>query len=467
MEKKNIVTMTDSYKMGHWQQYPENTEVVYSYFEARKGAKFDETTFFGLQYLLKEYLEGQVVTTEKIDFAEKLAAIHFGNDYVFNRARWDYIVEKHDGKLPVRIKAVAEGTPIPVDNVLMTVENTDPECYWLTNHLETMLTWVWYPSTVATLSRSVKKMVAKYLEETADNLDGLPFKLHDFGFRGATCNEAARLGGAGHLLNFLGTDTVGAMELALMYYDADINSLAFSVPATEHSVMTSLGEKGEADMFKRILDKYPTGTVSVVSDSYNIYQAVEKYVGGYFKEEILNRDGVFVVRPDSGDPVSTVMKLLYILSDKFGYTVNTKGYKVLNPSTRIIWGDGINKDGIDSILNEMKNENWSTDNICFGMGGGLLQKDVNRDTQRFAFKCAAQKRGGVWHDVQKMPIDKSKASKKGKLALIKLEGAHGSTYKTLQECDGPVEGDLLETVFLNGEIVKEYTFDEIRANAAL
>ena len=469
MEKTNIVTMTDSYKMGHWQQYPEGTEYVYSYFEARNGAKFDETTFFGLQYLLKEYLEGTVVTTEKIDFAEKLAKVHFGNDYIFNRSRWDYIVEKWDGKLPVRIKAVPEGTPVPVNNVMMTVENTDPNCYWLTNHLETMLTWVWHPSTVASLSRTTKQMIAKYLQETADNLDGLPFKLHDFGFRGVAGNEAARLGGAGHLVNFMGTDTVGAMELALMYYDADINSLAFSVPATEHSVMTSLGEEGEADMYKRVLDKYPTGILSVVSDSYDIYRATAKYVGEYFKEEILNRDGVFVVRPDSGDPVETVMRLLYILMDKFGGEVNSKGYKVLNPKVRLIWGDGINLEGITQILEAMKEEFWSADNIVFGMGGGLLQK-VNRDTQRFAFKCSAQCRNGVWYDIQKTPLDESKKSKAGKLALIKegdvyrtIESVQPELYSTLYE----VTGDVLETVFLNGEIVKEYTFDEVRKNASL
>ncbi len=466
MKTQNIVTMTDSYKMGHWQQYTDNTEYVYSYFEARKGARFDKTTFFGLQYLMMEYLEGVVVTKEKIDFAEKLVTAHLGSDTIFNRARWDYIVEEHGGKLPVRIKAVPEGSVIPTNNVLMTVENTDPKCFWLTNHLETMLTWVWYPSTVASLSRTTKEMLAKYLEQTSDSMEGLMFKLHDFGYRGVSGYEAAKLGGAGHLVNFLGTDTVGAMELAMFYYDADMDNIGFSVPATEHSVMTSLGEEGESDMYKRVLEKYPTGILSVVSDSYDIYRATEKYVGEYFKEEILNRDGVFVVRPDSGEPVETVMRLLYILGEKFGYEVNTKGYKVLNPSVRLIWGDGIDYDGIKEILTEMVSELWSTDNIVFGMGGGLLQK-VNRDTQRFAFKCSAQKRGGVWYDIQKKPLDESKKSKSGKLALVKVVGSHGCGYETIENCYEEREDDLLQTVYLNGDIVKKYKFDEIRANASL
>jgi len=428
--KSNIVTMTDSYKMTHFAQYPENTQKVYSYFEARKGAKFDKTVFFGLQYLLKEYLEGTVVTKEDVDAAEKIAAVHFGNPDIFQRKRWDYIIEKYDGRLPVEIKAVPEGTPVPVDNVLMTVENTDPNCFWLTNHLETMLTWVWHPSTVATLSRETKGIIKAYLEKSADNLNLLPFKLHDFGFRGVSGREAAGLGGAGHLVNFMGTDTIHAMEVAMKYYYANLNTLAFA------------------------------------SDSYDIFNAAENILGEELKEQVLTRDGVTVVRPDSGDPVSTVMKLLEILGKKFGTDINEKGYLELNPKVRLIWGDGIDIEGITSILEAMVSNTWSADNITFGMGGGLLQK-VNRDTQRFAFKCSAQKRDGVWYDIQKTPIDMSKASKKGKLALIKLEGAHGSAYKTLQECDGPVKGDLLETVFKNGEIVKEWTFDEIRDNAKL
>lgn len=457
---KNIVTLTDSYKFGHWNQYPKGTETVYSYFEARKGAEFDYTVFFGLQYFLKEYLEGAVVTREKIDAAAKLAEKHFGNPKIFNRAMWEHILNEHGGKLPVRIRAVPEGTPVPIDNVLMTVENTCPECYPLTNHLETLLSQVWAACTVATLSRNVKEMIKKYLEDTADTIDPLAFMLHDFGFRGVSSVEAAGICGAGHLVNFMGTDTVKAIETAMEYYGADV--CAYSVPATEHSVMTSLGPDGEEKIFEKLLEEYPTGILSIVSDSYDIFRTAREIIGTKLKDKILARDGVLVVRPDSGDPVDTVLRLLEIFAEKFGATVNIKGYKLINPKVKVLWGDGLDIDKIHAILSAMRVAGWAANNIAtFGMGGGLLQK-INRDTQRFAFKCCAQKREGKWFDIFKNPIDKTKTSKKGKLALYKV----GNEYKTVTATTFN-DQDVLQTVFEDGVIVKQYTFDEVRKNATL
>ena len=460
----NIITLTDSYKCGHYNQYPEGTEGVYSYFESRNGAKFDTTVFFGLQYYLKKYLAGVVITEEKIVKAKALVDAHLGEGN-FNEKMWRHILENHGGKLPVRIRAVPEGTPVPVSNVLMTVENTDPLCAPLTNHLETILTHSWSASTVATLSRETKKMLKVYLEATSDTLDGLNFMLHDFGARGVSSVESGAFCGAGHLVNFMGTDTISAIELAMDYYSADV--CAYSVPATEHSVMTALGPEGEVKVLERLLDKYPTGILSVVSDSYDIYGFVKNYVCGKFKTRILERDGVFVVRPDSGDPVSTVIALLNILEEGFGTTVNSKGCKVLNPKVRVIWGDGIDYDGIGKILHSMKENLWSAENIVFGMGGGLLQK-INRDNQRFAFKCSAQKRDGKWYDIYKDPIDKSKMSKKGKLALTRELNGIILTYKTIEQYDeNDDENNILEIVFEDGELVREYTFNEIRKNAEL
>jgi len=459
---ENIAVLSDSYKFLHYSMYPEGTESVYSYFEAREGATFEETVFFGLQYYLKKYLEGVVVTPEKVKFAEALAAKHFGNEEYFNKAGWQRILDEHGGKLPVRIRAVPEGTPVPISNVMMTVENTDPECYWLTNFLETILTHVWSASTVATLSRHVKKMMARYIEKTAETDAGLPFMLHDFGFRGVSSVESAAFSGAGHLVNFLGTDTVAAIVCAMEYYNTDV--CAFSVPASEHSIMTAYGADGERKIIQRLLEKFPTGILSVVGDSYDIFRTTEELVCGEFKDAILAREGVYVVRPDSGDPVETVIRLLAILGAKMGFTTNVKGYYVLNPKVRVIWGDGLDYTMIENILRAMAKAGWSAENIVFGMGGGLLQK-INRDTQRFAFKSCAQKRDGVWYDIYKDPMDKSKVSKKGRLALEKVEGAHGATYRTVQESEA--ENDILQTVFENGEVVKEYTFEEVRNNAAL
>ena len=469
---KNILTQTDSYKLNHWNQYPEGTEVVYSYLESRKGAEFEATPFFGLQYILKRYLAGVVVTQGKIEQAAVLCKAHFGNEAYFNRKGWEYILKTHAGKLPLRIKAVPEGTPVTVSNVLMTVENTDTNVPWLTNYVESLLTHVWYPSTVAALSRSTKEMFKRFLDKTSDNPGAINFMLHDFGYRGVSSDESACMGGAGHLLNFLGTDTVPAMEFAIDWYGASLDGLAYSVAATEHSIMTARGPQGEDEILDNLLLKYPRGILSVVSDSYDIYNFVENLVCGKFKNRILARDGVFVVRPDSITPThrtpeAETLWILQTLANNFGYTENSKGFMVLNPKVRCLWGDGIDKAGIKRILHTITEAGFSAENMVFGMGGGLLQK-VNRDTQRFAFKSSAQCRNGVWHDIYKQPKDLSKASKRGKLALIQDEEGN---YLTSREQDlnpnaGP-NANLLKTVFENGELVRTITFAEVRENAKL
>jgi nicotinamide phosphoribosyltransferase len=463
---KNIITQTDSYKLSHWNMYPEGTEYVYSYFESRKGAKFEKTPFFGLQYILKKYFTGVVVTQAKIDQAAALCKAHFGNDQYFNRKGWEYILKTYGGKLPIRIKAVPEGTPVTVNNVLMTVENTDPKVPWLTNYVESILTHVWYPSTVAALSRSTKEMIAGFLDRTSDNPAAISFMLHDFGYRGATTDEAAGIGGAAHIINFLGTDTVPAMEFAMDYYDASLDGLAYSIAATEHSIATARGIEGEDAILDDLLNKYTTGGLATVADSFDVYNYVENLVCKKYKNRILNREGFFVVRPDSITPLhptpeAETLWIVQTVANHFGYTYNSKSFMVINPKIRVLWGDGIDKDGIEKILTTLAAAGFAAENVAFGMGGGLLQK-VNRDTQRFAFKSSAQCRGGVWHDIFKMPKDLSKASKKGRLALTK----EGNTFNTVRQ-ELAKGNDILETVFENGEIVKEITFDAVRKNAAL
>lgn len=469
----NLILMTDSYKLTHFDQYPPNTDGVFSYFESRNGAKYPHTLFFGLQYLLKRYLDGPVITAEKIDEAEALAVAHMGSDKMFNRAGWERILNKHGGYLPLKIRAVPEGTLVPVSNVLMTVENTDPDCYWLTNYIETLLTHVWYPSTVATLSYEVKRMIWRYLKTTGSegSLGGLPFMLHDFGYRGTTSEEAAAIGGAAHLVNFKGTDTLAAMRLAHEFYGASYDDLAFSVPATEHSIMTARGREGELDVLDQLLDNYPTGILSVVSDSYNIYDFVTAVCSR--ADQILNRDGVFVVRPDSPtdnhQPAELTAWIVRKLEESFGSSVvrsESNGeveFRALDSHVRVLWGDGIGPDGIDRILDTLKFGGYSAENMVFGMGGGLLQRDIDRDTQRFAFKSSAQRQaGGEWHDVTKEPLDPTKRSKGGRLALIHTEGApHFATVRE-EEHKG---ANLLHPVFDSGVLLNEQTFSEIRARA--
>lgn len=455
---KNICIMTDSYKFTHYNMYPHDTTKIYSYFESREGAKYPYTVFFGLQYLLKEYFIGRVVDFEYIRKAEALVNSHFVMK-IFNRDMWTYIVNKHQGRLPLRIRAVPEGMPVPIRNVMMTVENTDDKCPSLTNFCETILTHIWSASTVATASRECKVMMKKYLQETSDDLSCLDFMLHDFGYRGVSCPEAGAFCGAGHLLNFLGTDTFGAIDLVMQYY-GPIPMPAFSVRATEHSIMTSLGKDGEALIMEKILGDNPDGILAWVIDSYD-YREFIRIAGTKFKERILARNGKLVFRPDSGDPVKTSLDVVTMLSEYFGYSVNQKGYKVLNPKIGMLWGDGIDFEGIKNILEEFKNSGFSASNIVFGMGGGLLQK-INRDTQMNSFKCSYIERDGKGYDVSKSPIGSSfKQSKKGKLKLVNGECG----LKTVDEKESGE--DLLEDVFVNGKLVRNHLFSDIRENAKL
>jgi nicotinamide phosphoribosyltransferase len=469
--QENIVLLADAYKYSHHKLYYPGTTKIYSYLESR-GGQFNETVFFGLQYFLKHYLEGKVITKEKIDAAEDLLKQVFGRNDVFDRSKFDYILNKYDGRLPVRIKAVPEGTVVPVNNVLMTIENTDPECFWLTNFLETLLMQVWYPNTVATLSREAKKIVEEYFEETAadSSKPAIDFVLNDFGFRGVSSVESAGLGGAAHLINFMGSDTIMGSVLAQRYYNAQ-KVYGLSVPATEHSVCTLLGEAGELDVFKHILKAFPTGIVACVSDSFDIFRACSEYWGTELKELVLNRDGVLVIRPDSGDPVFTLLKVFDILFNKFGYTINEKGYKVLPPQVRVLQGDGINVQAIRSIYGALKVNGISAENLVLGMGGALLQK-VDRDTQKFAFKCSYAEVNGKAVDVQKNPLEidghgkliqSFKKSKAGQLKLIRTEEG----LQTVRKETAPGSEDQMVTVFENGELFNQVSFEEIRERAVV
>lgn len=465
MDPNNIILATDSYKLTHWKQYPEGTERVYSYFESRQGAEHVYTVFFGLQYILRHYLAGQVVTRERIEEADGLARAHFGTD-LFNYEGWKHILDDHNGYLPLRIRAVPEGTRIPVSNVLMTVENTCPHCFWLTNAVESLLTHVWYPSTVATRSHAALKMIGSYVEKTGGDPAGIPFMLHDFGYRGASSHESAAIGGAAHLLASRGTDTLPAMLLAINDYGATLDSLAFSVPATEHSVMTSLGREGEAELVANLLDKYPKGILSVVGDSYDIYNFTTT-VGTRFHDEVVSRDGKFVVRPDSGDnPAAQMVDLSHNLWAHFHGTTNEAGYKVFDPHVGLLWGDGLESPAIEEILEATGDAGYAAENYVFGQGGGTLQK-VNRDMQRFAFKCSAQMRDGEWVDIFKDPLDSSKVSKRGRMAL---ERNHStglfSTTPLYGEGTGDSPANLLKTVFEDGHCLGYIDFEEARENMA-
>lgn len=461
ISETNPLLLTDSYKVSHWKQYPVGTSRVFSFFESR-GGEFDSVTFFGLQYLLKRYFEDVVITQDMIDEAAEEFALHFGDATLFNRAGFEYIRKAHGGRLPLSIKAVPEGLTVPTGNVLMTIENTDSNLPWLTNYAETLLSQVWYPSTVCTLSRAMRSVVMHWLSVTGDP-SLIDFKVHDFGFRGSTSVESAGIGGAAHLVNFRGTDTLQALRVARKYYGERM--AGHSIPAAEHSTITSWGREHEVDAFRNMLTQFPTGLVAVVSDSFNVYDACRNLWGKELRNEVLERDGMLIVRPDSGPPPFVVMKVLETLGDAFGTETNAKGYKVLNPKVRVIQGDGIDLGMLDHVLCVTADYGWSADNLAFGSGGGLLQK-VDRDTQKFAFKCSAIERSGVWHDVMKDPVtDPGKRSKAGRLTLIKTEDGYAT--KRIQETGLDRDTIVLKEVFRDGKLLINQDFAAIRANALL
>lgn len=455
----NIILMADSYKYSQYLQYPEGTEYVYSYIESR-GGKFDTTVFFGAQMFIQEYLQDLRITRDMVDEAEWIITAH---GEPFNREGWDYIIDVLDGVLPIKIRAVPEGMVIPVKNVLVDIINTDPRCGWLTSFMETMLLQaIWYPVTVATNSREIKKVILDALERTGTPED-IAFKLHDFGYRGVSSQESAGIGGVAHLVNFMGTDTVRALLYARKYYGADM--AAFSVPAMEHSTVTSWGRENEVDSYRNMVKKCgkPGGIVSAVSDSYDIFNACKLW-GTELKQDIIDSGATLVVRPDSGDPAAVVLRCLQILDEHFGSTINAKGFKVLN-NVRVLQGDGITIESIGLILDTAIAKGFSADNLVFGQGGALLQI-VNRDQQRFAMKCSAIRINGEWRDVFKDPItDKGKQSKKGRLKLIEVDGV----LQTVREDDTAfVEVDnVLQDVLIGNTACNPQTLDEIRQRAVV
>lgn len=464
----NVLLNTDSYKASHWLQYPPGTDAAFFYVESRGGV-YDRTVFFGLQAILKQHL-GRPITHADIDEARELYAAH---GEPFNEAGWRDIVDRLGGHLPVRIRAVPEGTVVPTHQALVTIESTDAQAYWVPSYLETLLLRVWYPVTVATISWHAKQTIRQFLERTSDDPAGqLPFKLHDFGARGVSSAQSAAIGGCAHLVNFLGTDTVSGLLAARAFYHAPM--AGFSIPAAEHSTITSWGREREVDAYRNMLTQFakPGAIVAVVSDSYDIFHAIREHWGKTLKDEVIASGATVVIRPDSGDPVAVVHECLELLDEAFGHTVNGKGYKVLN-HVRVIQGDGINPTSIRAILERVTSAGYATDNVAFGMGGALLQQ-LNRDTQKFALKCSAARVDGRWIDVWKDPVtDKGKQSKRGRMTLLRHR-EYGS-FRTvpvapdaasLAEVEKPAGfDDALETVWENGRLVRDWTFEEIRARA--
>ncbi len=442
----------DSYKHSHYLQDPPGTTGAGFYLSSR-GGLFPSTAFFGLQRFLKEEL-AEPVTLEQIDYASSAYPRH---GTPFNREGWLRVLEKHKGYLPLRIRAVKEGSIVPSGNVLLDVRATDPELSWVGGWVETQMVRGWAPISICTKSYYGKRIIFKHLLRSSDDpLAELPFKLHDFGGRAVTCRQHAGIGGMSHLVNFMGTDTFMGVLYAEGYYGEPM--AGFSIPAAEHSTACKWGRSREKEFYRHMFKAFgKNGAVwACVSDTYDLYDTVENTWGGELGQEIAKSGSTVVVRPDSGEPVEVVLKCLNILDRKVGTEKNKKGFKVLPSWVRLIQGDGVGLESMDEILEEMERQGFSASNIAFGMGGELQQKGLNRDTNKFAYKCWSATIDGTEHEIFKDPAtDHGKRSLAGQHSLI-LENGLFSTVK------GELPGNQLEPVWDTGVVLRDQAFSEVR-----
>lgn len=481
------VLLKDGYKVDHRRQYPPGTTMIYSNLTPRRSRipGVDEVVAFGFQYFVEEYLIRQF----KKNFFDRpldevLASYARRITNYLGSVEVDHIEALHRlGYLPLRIKAVPEGTLVPMRVPMLTIRNTHPDFFWLTNMLETLMANVlWLPCTSATTALRYRRAFEQFAVSTGADREFIPWQGHDFSFRGLPGVEAAMLSGAAHLLSFTGTDTIPAIDFLEEYYEADSDEelVGGSVPATEHSVMCMGLEDGELETFERLLKLYPTGIVSVVSDSWDFWRVLTEYLPK-LKDEIMQRDGKLVIRPDSGDPYlilcgenswSSVGNgsasqarrkgAVETLWDLFGGTTTSTGHKVLDPHIGLIYGDSITPDLQVNILSGLAQKGFASSNVVFGIGSYTYQY-TTRDTYGFAIKSTFGVRNGIGQSIFKEPAtdDGLKNSARGLLYV----GADDNGKLFLEEdvnWNREDEG-VLRTIFFNGEPRNLQTLEEIRA----
>jgi nicotinamide phosphoribosyltransferase len=479
--RTNPFLLTDYYKVGHVFQYPEKTELVYSNLTPRNSRlkDVDDMVFFGLQYFLKEYLLNyfnqhffQQPKEKVIQEYKRRISTSLGTGL----PTYEHLEKLHDlGYLPIKIKALPEGSKVPMRVPCITLVNTKAEFYWLTNFLETLLSAiVWQPCTSATIAHTYRKLLDKYAVETGMPADFVQWQGHDFSFRGMSSLETAVLSGMGHLLSFSGTDTIPAIDALEEYYNANADKelIGGSVAATEHSVMCSGSKDGELETFKRLITKvYPDGIVSIVSDTWDLWKVCTEYLPA-LKSTILARNGKVVIRPDSGNPVKIICGdpdgktiqekkgVVELLWDVFGGSITDKGYKLLDPHIGAIYGDSINLERAEAICEVLKAKGFASQ-VVFGIGSFTYQYNT-RDTFGTAMKATYVVIDGEGREIFKNPItdDGTKKSATGLLSVKKENNKFVLYDKVSWEEEAKSE---LKTVFKDGKMVKEYSLAEIRA----
>ena len=482
----NPLLLTDGYKTSHNKQYPEGTTLVYSNFTPRsnkyapKGC--NEVVVFGTQMVMMQLHE-----TFKKDFFDKPKdevcgemkrelSMYLGMDYDVS-----HFEQLHDlGYLPINVKSLPEGTKAPIKVPVMTIYNTHPDFYWITNYLETILSnLMWKPMTSATIAYQYRKVLTKWMEKTdSSNHQFIDWQGHDFSMRGMDSVEAVISSGLGHLTSFSGTDSLPTIYGARKYYGAQ-GFIAGSVPATEHSVMCAGGKEDEVETFRRLLNTYPTGILSVVSDTWDLWKVCTEHVVT-LKEEIMARDGKLVIRPDSGDPVHILCGysgkegdeyvdpttpegkgVIELLWDVFGGTVNSQGYKVLDPHIGAIYGDSITIDRANEICSRLEAKGFASTNVVLGIGSFTYQYNT-RDTFGFAMKATYVEVDGVGREIFKDPItdDGTKKSATGLLCVEKLPDNSIGLYDKVSW--NTEDTGLLQIIYKDGEFFNTTTLTEIR-----
>lgn len=481
--------LCDFYKISHREQYPEGTQKIYSTWTPRTSRieGIDSVIAFGFQAFVQEYLvdyfNENFFERDIDDCAQEYTRVIKATLGIDNPPV-EHIRDLHKlGYLPLRIKAVREGTRVPIRVPMLTIENTREKFFWVTNYIETLMsTSLWQMSTSATIASEYKRILTKYAEETGGPAGFVQFQAHDFSMRGMGSLEAAKYSGAAHLLSFVGTDTIPGILFLEEFYGADVEEelVGTSIPATEHSVMCAYGQD-EIASYKRLLNEvYPKGFFSVVSDTWSLWDVLTKTVPA-LKKEILARDGKMVIRPDSGDPVKIVLGdpdaederakkgVIKILWEIFGGTTNEKGFKELDPHIGVIYGDAITLERCEAICKGLKEAGYASTNMVFGVGSYTYQHNT-RDTFGFALKSTYAKINDEEKFLFKDPItDRGiKKSLTGMVVVGEVETVGGkmrmavSDHHTEKSRKSMQKADYLEDIFLDGEVKRTQTLAEIR-----
>lgn len=480
----NPLLLTDGYKTSHNKQYPEGTTLVYSNFTPRsnkyapKGC--NEVVVFGSQMVmmqLHEMFQKDFFSKPKDEVCGEMKqelSMYLGGDYDVS-----HFEALHDlGYLPINVKSLPEGSKAPIKVPVLTIYNTHPDFYWVTNYLETILSnLLWKPMTSATIAHQYRKVLTEWMLKTdKSNHQFIDWQGHDFSMRGMDSVEAVISSGLGHLTSFMGTDSLPTIYGARKYYGAE-GFICGSVPATEHSVMCAGGKEDEIETFRRLLNTYPSGILSVVSDTWDLWKVCTEHVVT-LKEEILARDGKLVIRPDSGDPVDILCGsiitpiwegekylpeykgVIELLWDVFGGTVNEQGYKVLDPHIGAIYGDSITIDRANEICSRLEAKGFASTNVVLGIGSFTYQYNT-RDTFGFAMKATYVEVNGEGREIFKDPITDD-GTKKSATGLLRITtGEDGYKLVDRQTWAGE-NSSIMNSIYVDGEFHNTTTLSEIR-----